>query len=86
VFVFELSNRRSAIMKYSQFKQRKNDFAFAFVMAAMFAVTVVGAVAGYVDMARGRLGADSAKTQGPSLALRGPAEQVPHVANAGERK
>jgi hypothetical protein len=40
-------------MKYSQFDAGKNDFFFAFVMVAMFAVTVVSAVAGYVDFAGG---------------------------------
>jgi hypothetical protein len=72
-------------MTYSPFKQRKNDFAFAFVMAAMFAA-IVGAIVGILDLAGARVGVEAAKTQSPPLALRGPAEQAPHVANAGEGK
>jgi hypothetical protein len=70
-------------MQYSKFHPAKNDFCFAFVMAAMFVVTIVGAVAGVVDIARGRAAADSAGTPTTSVALRGANEQAPQAARAG---
>jgi hypothetical protein len=70
-------------MQYSKFHPAKNDFCFAFVMAAMFVVTIVGAVAGAVQMARGHAAADSAATQTTSVALRGANEHAPRAARAG---
>ncbi len=72
-------------MKHAQFHQRKNDFCFAFLIAAVFAITLVGAVAGSLDLVRGRAGGESAKTQEVSVALRGPGEQASNVAHTGAK-
>ncbi len=68
-------------MKRFEFHRRKNDFCFAFVIAAMFAVTIVGAVAGYRDIARGAAGVQAAKAQAAPVAHRetGKQEQVAHA-------
>jgi hypothetical protein len=56
-------------MKYSHFDPGKNDFFFAFVIAAVFVVTVAGAVVGYVDLAREHADAESAKVREAPVAL-----------------
>ena len=65
-----------------RFDVGKNDFCFAFVIAAVFTVTVAGAIIGCLDLARGRVGADYAKTLAAPIALRG----APQVERAGETK
>jgi hypothetical protein len=69
-----------------QFYPAKNDFFFALLIAAVFAVTVAGAITGSLDLARGRVGADYAKTRAATIALRGNEEQAPQVKHAGARK
>lgn len=56
-------------MKYSHFDPGKNDFFFGFVIAAVFVVTVAGAVVGYVDLAREHANAQSAKVREAPVAL-----------------
>jgi hypothetical protein len=67
-------------MRYAKFQAGKNDFFFAFVVAAMFAVTVVGAVAGVLDLARARVDVFVAKTQEAPAAARGAGRQALQVA------
>jgi hypothetical protein len=74
--------------QFHQFQRQKNDVFFGFVMAALFAVTVVVAVAGAFDVARGHAGAtDVAKARGQTVATRDPEhEPVPGPrAGAGAR-
>jgi hypothetical protein len=69
-------------MRQSQFRPGKNDFFFACLISAMFAVTVFGIIAGTLDLVRGR--AESyAKTRGAPVALHDAREQAPQVARAG---
>jgi hypothetical protein len=70
-------------MKEPQFYPAKNDFFFAFVIGAMFVVTVVGAIAGYVDFARGHAGGDFAKTRAVPITLQRAHPQEPQIARAG---
>ena len=72
-------------MRDLQLHTRKNDLCFAFLMLGVFAVTIAGAGAGHVDLARGRLSADSTKTRGASVALHGTREQTPRIARAVTR-
>ena len=72
-------------MKHAQFHQRKNDFCFGFLIAAVFAITLVGAVAGSLDLVRGRAGEESAKTREVSVALRGTGEQASNVSHTGAK-
>jgi len=70
-------------MQYSKFHPAKNDICFAFVMAAVFVVTIVGAVAGTMDQARGPVIATPADTEATSVAFRSTGEQEPEAAHAG---
>lgn len=72
-------------MSYSKFHPRKNDFAFAFLMAVVFAF-IVGAVAGTVNLISARMAVDAAKAQGTSLAMRGPSDQADRVVPSGARE
>ncbi|HEY4039106.1 MAG TPA: hypothetical protein VGM15_09825 [Burkholderiaceae bacterium] len=65
--------------------KQKNDVFFAFVMAAVFAITVVGAVAGAFDVARGHAGADMAKAPGQAVALRDPGREPLNVPSGARR-
>jgi hypothetical protein len=84
-FLLLLSNQRRTIVNYSQFHPSKNDFAFAFLMAVVFAV-IVGAVAGTLNLVREQMGVDSAKEQWTNLALRGPGEQSRPIPPSGARQ
>ncbi len=76
---------RRTIVSYPQFHPRKNDFAFALLMSAVFA-GVVGAVAGTVKLVVGPVSVDSAKVQGTTVALRGPGDPAQPVEPSGARK
>jgi hypothetical protein len=67
-------------------ERQKNDVWFAFVMAAMFAISVVGVVAGAFDAARDHAGADLAKARGQAIVMRDPAHEAVEAARAGARK
>ena len=70
--------------QFHAFQRQKNDVLFAFVMAAVFAITVVGAVAGAVDLARGHA-PEVARGHGQAVAMRDPARE--HViAPSGARQ
>ncbi|HEX4583665.1 MAG TPA: hypothetical protein VH183_02465 [Burkholderiaceae bacterium] len=69
-------------MRQARFQAGKNDFFFAFVVAAMFAFTVVGVVAGVLDLARGNAGVVVAKAQELPGAARSAGAQVTQVARA----
>ncbi|HEX4596398.1 MAG TPA: hypothetical protein VH278_01310 [Burkholderiaceae bacterium] len=71
--------------QFHAFERQKNDVFFAFVMAAVFAITVVGAVAGAFDVARGHAGADMAKARGQAVAMRDPGREPLNVPS-GARK
>jgi len=71
-------------MQQPQFHPGKNDFFFAFLMTAVFVITVAGAIGGYLD--RGRVDVDYAKTRGAPVALRDATEQAPQVARAGPER
>jgi hypothetical protein len=68
------------------YQRQKNDVLFAFVMAAMFAISLVGAVSGAFDVVRGHSGADVAKARGQAVALRDPAHEPARIAPSGARK
>ena len=74
-------------MKYLQFQQfhsRKNDYCFAFLMAAVFAFTLAAAVGGYRDLARAQADVASAqKARAAHVALHGAGEKL---AQAGAGK
>jgi len=70
-------------MKYSQFDPGKNDFFFGFVIAAVFVISVAGAVVGYVDIAREHANAQSAKVREAPVALDVARGQAAEVAGAG---
>ena len=72
-------------MKQLQFQTRKNDVAFAFLMAAVFAVTLAAAVVGTLDIARGQAGVEAAKPQKTPLARRDTGEPKSQIARAGAR-
>ena len=71
-------------MQQTQFHPGKNDFFFAFLMTAVFVITVAGAIGGYLD--RGRVDVDYAKTRGAPVALRDATERAPQVARAGPER
>jgi hypothetical protein len=71
--------------QFHPFQRQKNDVFFAFVMAAVFAVTVVVAVAGAFDVARAPAGADVAKTRGQTIAMRDPRHEAAPAAPSGAR-
>ncbi|HUD27103.1 MAG TPA: hypothetical protein VMQ45_15575 [Burkholderiaceae bacterium] len=73
-------------MKQSQFYPGKNDFFFACLITAMFAVTLFGVIAGTLDLIRGHAGAVYAATPMAPIALAGAGEQAPHEARAGPRR
>ena len=73
-------------MKQPHLYPEKNDFCFALLIAAAFAVTVAAAVIGGRELAPGPVGADYAKTQGARIALRGADKPVPQVQGAGDRR
>jgi hypothetical protein len=64
---------------------RKNDLCFAFLMAAVFAVMTAGAVAGTLDLARNRAGAEAATAQAAPAAGRTPLDREPQIAHSGAR-
>jgi hypothetical protein len=70
-------------MQQPQFHPGKNDFFFAFLMTAVFVITVAGAIGGYLDLARGRVDVDYVKTRGAPVALRDATERAPQIARAG---
>jgi hypothetical protein len=67
------------------YQRQKNDVLFAFVMAAVFAITV-GAVAGALDVIRGHSGADVAKVRGQPIAMRDSGHEVGRIAPSGARQ
>jgi hypothetical protein len=69
-------------MRQSQFRPGKNDFFFACLITAMFAVTVVGVIAGTLDLVRGRA-ETYAKTRGAPVALHDARGATPQAARAG---
>jgi hypothetical protein len=75
-------------MKHEVFHPRKNDFFFAFLMAAVFAVTIVGEVAGVLSVGREQVAVESAKAKAGQarVALAGASERAPPVALSGARK
>jgi len=76
-------------MKHFQFEPfhaRKNDVFYAFVVGAMFVVTVAGAVVGTADVARGHAGAHVAKAHGTTIAMRNPEREAIPVAPSGARQ
>jgi hypothetical protein len=73
---------RRIIVKHLQFHTRKNDVTFAFLMAAVFAVTLAAAVAGTLDIAGGRASVEAAKTQ---TAHGDTGEPQSQIARAGAR-
>ena len=74
---YAVSKQMRIVMKHSKFHPWKNDICFAFLMASVFAITVAGAIAGYRDLARGRVeAADFAKTKEAPAALRGAGEKI----------
>jgi len=73
-------------MRQLKLYPEKNDFFFALLVTAVFAVCVVGAVAGSLDLARGRVGVDYAKTRGAPVALGDARKQAPQVARAGPER
>ena len=68
------------------FQRQKNDVWFAFVMAAVFAISVVGVVAGTFDAVRGHAGADFAKARGQVIVMRDAAHEPIQAAPSGARK
>jgi len=72
-------------LKYQPIHPRKNDFFFAFLLAAVFAVTIVGEVAGVVSVAR-RADTEVAKARQAPAAARSVGEQAPLLARAGARR
>lgn len=77
--------KRKIIMKHHQFQPRKNDFAFAFLLAAVFAVTIAAGVAGTLDIARARASVEAAKAQTAPVAHRDTGEPESQIAHAGAR-
>ena len=69
--------------QFQAFRQQRNDVFFACVLAAMFVVSVAGAVVGSVEMARGQASADVAKAQAPAV---GDFAGATQVAQAGASK
>jgi len=51
-------------MQQPQFHPGKNDFFFAFLMTAVFVITVAGAIGGYLDLARGRVDVTMRRREG----------------------
>jgi hypothetical protein len=72
-------------VKHLQFHTRKNDVTFAFLMAAVFAVTLAAAVAGTIDIAGGRASVEAAKTQTAPVAHGDTGEPQSQIARAGAR-
>jgi hypothetical protein len=72
--------------EFHAFERQKNDVFFAFVMAAVFAITVVGAVAGAFDVARGHSGADYAKSHGQTVAMRDARHEPAPISPPGARR
>jgi hypothetical protein len=72
--------------QFHPFKPRRNDVFYAFVLAAMFAVSVAGAVIGAVSLVHGQPSADVAKAHDQKLVLSDPAHEAALAANAGARK
>jgi hypothetical protein len=70
-------------MRQPQFHPKKNDFFFALLVAAMFAVTVVGAIVGALDLAGDRVAVNYAQTREAPGALRAAPEKAPQLARAG---
>jgi hypothetical protein len=89
ISVFCLIYQTEFYMKQFQvhaYERQKNDVWFAFVMAAMFAISVVGVVAGAFDAARDHAGADLAKARGQVIVMRDSAHEAVQAARAGARK
>jgi hypothetical protein len=71
-------------MKYLKFQSQKNDFCFALLLAAVFAITVAAAVGGYRDLVHAQADVASAqKARAAHVALRDAGGQL---AQAGVRK
>lgn len=68
-------------MSYKPYQPHKNDVCFAFVIATVFAMTVVGGVAGAFIVARDYVVADAGTRHAT-----GEADRVVLVARAGVRK
>ena len=73
-------------MKHEVFETRKNDVFFAFLMAAIFAVMLVGELAGALSLVHARAGAEYAKTHPARVAMGDAGERAPLVAPAGARR
>jgi hypothetical protein len=71
--------------QFEPFQRQKNDVFFAFVMAAVFAVTVVVAVADAFDIARGHADANVAKAAGQTVAMRDAKREPGATGRAGVR-
>lgn len=71
--------------QFQPFQRQKNDVLFAFVIAAMFAVTLATAVAGAFDFARGNARTDVAKAHGQKIAMQNPEREAARAAHAGAR-
>jgi hypothetical protein len=68
-------------MNYKPYRPHKNDVCFAFVMAAVFAMTVAGGAAGAFIVARDHVVADAGMRHAA-----GEADRLVLVARAGVRK
>ena len=70
--------KKEIIVKQLQFHRRKNDLCFAFLMASVLAITIVGLVAGALDLGRDHASKEVAKAREVSIALRAAGERAPN--------
>ena len=72
-------------MRHQHTHHRKNDLCFAFLMAAVFAVTTAGALAGTLDLAHGRTGTEAAKAQAAQTARHDSGDRESRILVSGAR-
>ncbi len=72
-------------MRHQHTHHRKNDLCFAFLMAAVFAVVTAGALAGTLDLAHGRTGAEVAEAHAAPAARDDSTDREPRILLSGAK-